>query len=271
MPGRSPTPFRRLLLLLLPALGCGITTAGLRNETPFSSVSLPPAATPAAVATGSLCARATNCALAPPTEPGCLAYACAPGTVGHGLPWCNASLPFGERAADLAARVPLANAGALLQTDGAAVPAEGLPVYLYGEEGLHGVRCPAPPPAAGVPFVPNGTTTFPEPIATAASFNDSLFESIGSAISDEFRAFSNLRCVLALPCPGGATLPWGRSHLATDLRGGFGPTGGCAHVSLPAVPGLLRLRIVGACFSRLTTCWAPPGAVAARSPSSHRT
>jgi beta-D-xylosidase 4 len=148
----------------------------------------PPPAPPA------VCARATNCALAPPTAPGCLAFACAPGSLGHALPWCNASLSFAERAADLAARVPLSDVGALLQTNGAAVPTVGLPSYLYGEEGLHGVRCPSPPPKAGTPrLVPNGTTTFPEPIATAASFNDTLFHSIGSAISDEFRAFSNLR------------------------------------------------------------------------------
>ena len=148
----------------------------------------------AAAAPPTVCARATNCALAPPTAPGCLAYACALGSLGHALPWCNASLSFAERAADLAARVPLSDVGSLLQTNGAAVPTVGLPSYLYGEEGLHGVRCPSPPPKAGTqPLVPNGTTTFPEPIATAASFNDTLFRSIGSAISDEFRAFSNLR------------------------------------------------------------------------------
>ena len=73
------------------------------------------------------------------------------------------------------------------------MPSIGLPAYLYGEEGLHGVRCPSPPPNTGPAFVANGTTTFPEPIGTAASFNDTLFHAVGSAISDEFRAFSNLR------------------------------------------------------------------------------
>lgn len=53
-----------------------------------------PAPTPVTV-----CARATNCALAPPALPGCLAYACAAGSVGHALPWCNAALSFSERAA----------------------------------------------------------------------------------------------------------------------------------------------------------------------------
>ena len=156
---------------------------------------LPLCSSAAAAATPpTVCARATNCALAPPTAPGCLAFACALGSLGHAMPWCNASLSFAERAADLAARVPLSDAGTLLQTNGAAVPTVGLPSYLYGEEGLHGVRCPSPPPKAGTPpIVPNGTTTFPEPVATAASFNDSLFRSIGSAVSDEFRAFSNLR------------------------------------------------------------------------------
>lgn len=175
---------RGLLLLLALELSCGELPHGrteLRN--PQLSTAKADDEAPA------ICARATNCAMAPPEKPGCLAYACAPGSIGHRLPWCNVALTFAERAADLAARVPLSSAGQLLTTNGIAVPAVGLPEYLYGEEGLHGVRCPNPPPQ----FKPNGTTVFPEPIATAASFNDSLFHAIGIGISDEFRAFSNLR------------------------------------------------------------------------------
>jgi len=54
-------------------------------------------------------------------------------------------------------------------------------------EGLHGVRC-----GHGITCASGVTTTiFPQPIATAAAFNETLWYAVGSAISDEFRAFAN--------------------------------------------------------------------------------
>lgn len=46
-------------------------------------------------------------------------YICAPGNPGAQLPFCNTSLSFEQRAADVAQRIPIDEAGALLSTSSA--------------------------------------------------------------------------------------------------------------------------------------------------------
>lgn len=66
----------------------------------------------------------------------------------------------------------------------------GIPKYEWWSEALHGVSYTGP----GVHFggsVP-GATSFPQVILTAASFNESLFETIGKVVSTEGRAMYNV-------------------------------------------------------------------------------
>jgi len=58
-----------------------------------------------------------------------------------------------------------------------------LPRCLAGVGHSPGVHFESPTPNA---------TSFPEPILTAASFNITLFNAIGSAVSDEARAMNNV-------------------------------------------------------------------------------
>lgn len=113
---------------------------------------------------------------------------CEPGGASADLPFCNASLGFAARAADLVSRIQAADRKyALLATTSGGVPSLGIRPFQWWSEGLHGVRC-----GHGVTCGPNVTTTvFPQPIGTAAAFNETLWRAIGAAISGEFRAFAN--------------------------------------------------------------------------------
>jgi beta-D-xylosidase 4 len=105
-----------------------------------------------------------------------------------GLPFCNASLSFESRAADLVERIPLDQQLGLLSTTSDGVAALDIGPFQWWSEGLHGVRC-----GHGIDCKINQTTTiFPQPIGPAASFNRTLWHATGSAISTEFRAFSNV-------------------------------------------------------------------------------
>ena len=57
------------------------------------------------------------------------------------LPFCNTSLSFEARAADLIARIPVAEKLALLSTDSGGVKELGILPFQWWSEGLHGVRC----------------------------------------------------------------------------------------------------------------------------------
>ncbi len=77
----------------------------------------------------------------------------------------------------------------LLSSDNdAGVPRLGIDNYQWWNEALHGV---ADSPGVNFDSPTNFSTSFPHVITTASSFNRTLWDSIGEAISTEARAFAN--------------------------------------------------------------------------------
>ena len=105
------------------------------------------------------------------------------------FPFCDVTLATEDRVADLISRMALSDKTALTYDLGAAMPAIGVPTFNWNQEGLHGLGaiCFELTPGAGV----RCPTIFAAPPALAASFNTSLLEAIGDAISTELRAFNN--------------------------------------------------------------------------------
>ncbi|KAL3741535.1 hypothetical protein ACJRO7_017061 [Eucalyptus globulus] len=104
--------------------------------------------------------------------------------------FCDASLTYEERAKDLVKRMVLHEKVRQLGNGAYGVPRLGLPKYEWWSEALHGVSNVGP----GTFFddVVPGATSFPTVILTAATFNESLWKSIGQAVSTEARAMYNL-------------------------------------------------------------------------------
>ena len=94
-----------------------------------------------------------------------------------GLPFCLASLKVEDRVKDLIGRLTLQEKVKLLVSGAAAVPRLGIKGYEWWSEALHGVSNVGPGTKFGGDFP--GATSFPQVITTAASFNASLWESIG--------------------------------------------------------------------------------------------
>uniref|UniRef100_A0A0E0BM27 Fibronectin type III-like domain-containing protein n=1 Tax=Oryza glumipatula TaxID=40148 RepID=A0A0E0BM27_9ORYZ len=117
------------------------------------------------------------------------AFACAPGGPAASLPFCRRSLPARARARDLVARLTRAEKVRLLVNNAAGVPRLGVAGYEWWSEALHGVSDTGPGVRFGGAFP--GATAFPQVIGTAASFNATLWELIGQAVSDEGRAMYN--------------------------------------------------------------------------------
>ncbi|KAK4377184.1 hypothetical protein RND71_003480 [Anisodus tanguticus] len=106
------------------------------------------------------------------------------------LTFCDASLTVENRVGDLVQRLTLAEKIGFLVSGAGAVSRLGIPKYEWWSEALHGVSSTGP----GVRFtspVP-GATSFPQVILTAASFNVTLFETIGKVVSTEARAMYNV-------------------------------------------------------------------------------
>ncbi|XP_012072480.1 probable beta-D-xylosidase 5 [Jatropha curcas] len=104
--------------------------------------------------------------------------------------FCDKSLPYVVRAKDLVNRMTLQEKVQQLGDLAYGVPRLGLPKYEWWSEALHGVSNLGP----GTFFddlVP-GATSFPTVILTTASFNESLWRTIGQAVSTEARAMYNL-------------------------------------------------------------------------------
>ncbi|HEV7333859.1 MAG TPA: glycoside hydrolase family 3 N-terminal domain-containing protein [Flavisolibacter sp.] len=92
----------------------------------------------------------------------------------------NADAPIEKRVADLLNRLTLEEKVSLLGYNSKGVARLGIPAYNWWNEALHGVA------RAGM------ATVFPQAIAMAATFNDSLVKQIGDAIATEARAKYNL-------------------------------------------------------------------------------
>ncbi|KAK1290990.1 putative beta-D-xylosidase 5 [Acorus calamus] len=104
--------------------------------------------------------------------------------------YCDKSLPYHVRAKDLIDSMTLPEKAVQLGNKAYGVPRLGLPPYEWWSEALHGVSSTGP----GTWFnstVP-GATSFPTVILSTASFNESLWKTIGQAVSTEARAMHNL-------------------------------------------------------------------------------
>lgn len=104
--------------------------------------------------------------------------------------FCNATLPVGERVADLLPRLSLQQKIGQTAMVAPAVPELGMIKYNFGGEALHGVwsSCTvdnvstAGRPATGRTVCP---TQFPAPIHMASSFNRELWHGMADASSTE--------------------------------------------------------------------------------------
>src|SRR4029079_3936931 len=95
------------------------------------------------------------------------------------MPYQNPNLSPEERAKDLISRLSLEEKVKLMQDQSPAIPRLGIKKFNWWSEALHG-------------FANNDSVTvFPEPIAMAASFDDSLVYRVFNATSDEVRAKYN--------------------------------------------------------------------------------
>uniref|UniRef100_A0ACD5XHT0 Uncharacterized protein n=1 Tax=Avena sativa TaxID=4498 RepID=A0ACD5XHT0_AVESA len=118
-------------------------------------------------------------------------FSCAPGaTTTQGYAFCDSRLPVEQRAADLVARLTLAEKVSQLGDEAAGVPRLGVPPYKWWSEGLHGLSFWG----HGMHFdgAVRAITSFPQVLLTAASFDEKLWYRIGQAIGTEARALYNI-------------------------------------------------------------------------------
>ncbi|XP_030509516.2 putative beta-D-xylosidase [Cannabis sativa] len=117
-------------------------------------------------------------------------FACDPKKgITKSLRFCETRLPIHVRARDLIGRLTLAEKIRLLVNNAISVPRLGIEGYEWWSEALHGVSNTGPGVKFGGAFP--GSTSFPQVITTAASFNQSLWQQIGRVVSDEARAMYN--------------------------------------------------------------------------------
>eukprot|EP00943_MAST-04B_sp_MAST-4B-sp1_P003116 g3116.t1 len=110
-------------------------------------------------------------------------------TLQQTLPYCNASLPFAERVADLVKRLTVEEKLNLTNSRHEPILRLSIPGYDFGHECLHGsvVLSNYLPESVAK----RGATVFPQPLGLAASYDKDLLLEIGRAISDESRGISN--------------------------------------------------------------------------------
>ncbi|HVZ97500.1 MAG TPA: glycoside hydrolase family 3 C-terminal domain-containing protein [Chitinophagaceae bacterium] len=95
-------------------------------------------------------------------------------------PFQNPSLPVAERVNDLVSRMTLEEKVLQMQNSAAAIPRLGVPAYNWWNECLHGV--------ARTPF---HTTSYPQAIAMAATFDTDAMKKMGDYTAEEGRAIYN--------------------------------------------------------------------------------
>ena len=111
-----------------------------------------------------------------------------------GTPTCDTTKSFEDRAHDLVYNQEknlkdyLTVYQGLTGNGAKSVPELNIPGYQWWSEALHGV---ANSPGVNYNGPIKATTMFPQVITTAATFNSSLFEQIGTVISTEARAMWN--------------------------------------------------------------------------------
>jgi beta-glucosidase len=117
--------------------------------------------------------------------------------------YLNITIPADRRAADLVGRMTVPERISQLGTVAPAIPQLGVPACEYQNEALHGV-------------VAVGATVFPQVIGLSSTWDDSLVQSLASAISDEARLFNRSQgkgLVYFAPTANMARDPrWGRDQ-----------------------------------------------------------
>ncbi|KAL7594284.1 hypothetical protein Lser_V15G30097 [Lactuca serriola] len=104
--------------------------------------------------------------------------------------FCDASLDIKTRVSDLVKRLTLEEKIGNLINNATSVDRLGIPGYGWWSEALHGVSKTGP--ATFFSSLVPGATSFPQVILTAASFNETLFRTIGEVVSTEARAMYNM-------------------------------------------------------------------------------
>jgi len=103
--------------------------------------------------------------------------------------YCDASLSYEVRVKDLVDRMTLEEKARQLGDTATGVERIGLPKYEWWSEALHGVSNTGQPGSLGSFFddeIP-GATSFPTVILTAATFNESLWKTIGQVSTQTIR------------------------------------------------------------------------------------
>ncbi|KAM3294897.1 hypothetical protein ACQJBY_037650 [Aegilops geniculata] len=115
-------------------------------------------------------------------------FSCWPGA--PYVRFCDQRVPVEQRAADLVARLTLAEKVSQLGDVAAAVPRLGVPAYKWWSEGLHGLSMWG----KGMHFTGavRQVTSFPQVLLTAASFDEKIWYFTGQAIGVEARALYNI-------------------------------------------------------------------------------
>nr|XP_043627592.1 beta-xylosidase/alpha-L-arabinofuranosidase 2-like [Erigeron canadensis] len=104
--------------------------------------------------------------------------------------FCDTSLVIKTRVSDLVKSMTLQEKVGSIVSVADSIPRLGIPSYGWWSEALHGVSNMGPATWFNKSVIP-GATSFPQVILTAASFNETLFYTIGKVVSTEARAMYN--------------------------------------------------------------------------------
>jgi hypothetical protein len=104
-------------------------------------------------------------------------FTCGAGEQPPNIPFCDQRLPVERRADDLVSRLTVEEKISQLGDQSPAIPRLGVPAYKWWSEALHGVANAGRGIHLDGPL--RATTSFPQVILTAASFNPHLWYRIG--------------------------------------------------------------------------------------------